>query len=69
MRKIDFLSFAAEKERQRLQKIAQLRSEAINETESVVQPSKVELAHSFSLVSLALMLFLRSSVKKISNSS
>jgi hypothetical protein len=44
LRKVDFLSFAAEKERQRLQKIAQLRSEAINETESVVQPSKV-LAH------------------------
>jgi hypothetical protein len=41
LRKVDFLSFAAEKERQRLQKIAQLRSEAINETESVVQPSKV----------------------------
>ena len=38
---VDFLSFAAEKERQRLQKIAQKRSEVISETESVVQPSKV----------------------------
>jgi hypothetical protein len=44
LRKVDFLSFAAEKERQRLQKIALKRSEAISETESVVQPSKVEWA-------------------------
>lgn len=41
LRKVDFLSFAAEKERQRLQKIAHMRSEAINETESIIQPSKV----------------------------
>jgi hypothetical protein len=42
LRKVDFLSFAAEKERQRLQKIAQKRSEVISETESVVPASKVK---------------------------